>query len=68
MDRCPADDPVGAAYTRHQLPDEAPDKRDLIGARTQLPWSGRADWVCSLPDHWERITEAVLSMMLTSRV
>jgi hypothetical protein len=48
LERYPADDPVGANYRR--LP--APDEGYLIGARNEPPWSGCADWVCSLPDHW----------------
>lgn len=29
-----------------------PDERDIIGARTVVPFNGGGDWTCSLPDHW----------------
>lgn len=29
-----------------------PDERDIIGARTVVPFNGGGDWTCTLPDHW----------------
>lgn len=29
-----------------------PDERDLIGARTIVPFNGGGDWTCAKPDHW----------------
>ena len=29
-----------------------PDERDIIGARTIVPFNGGGDWTCALPDHW----------------
>lgn len=29
-----------------------PDERDIIGARTVVPFNGGGDWVCAKPDHW----------------
>ncbi|MCX6856739.1 MAG: twin-arginine translocation signal domain-containing protein [Verrucomicrobia bacterium] len=29
-----------------------PDERDIIGARTVVPFNGGGDWTCALPDHW----------------
>lgn len=29
-----------------------PDERDLIGARTIVPFNGGGDWTCAAPDHW----------------
>jgi hypothetical protein len=53
FERYSADHPVGASY-RHNatFPGEAPDEGYLIGARNEPPWSGCADWACSLPEHW----------------
>jgi hypothetical protein len=42
------------AYSKVLGPFEkpGPDERDLIGARTVVPFNGGGDWVCSKPDHW----------------
>ena len=29
-----------------------PDERDIIGARTIVPFNGGGDWTCALPNHW----------------
>lgn len=29
-----------------------PDERQLIGARTVVPFNGSGDWICTRPDHW----------------
>lgn len=29
-----------------------PDEREIIGARTVVPFNGGGDWTCALPDHW----------------
>ncbi|HEY1081406.1 MAG TPA: N,N-dimethylformamidase beta subunit family domain-containing protein [Prosthecobacter sp.] len=29
-----------------------PDERDIIGARTVVPFNGGGDWTCTRPDHW----------------
>lgn len=29
-----------------------PDERDIIGARTVVPFNGGGDWTCTKPDHW----------------
>jgi hypothetical protein len=29
-----------------------PDERDIIGARTVVPFNGGGDWTCAMPDHW----------------
>jgi hypothetical protein len=29
-----------------------PDERDIIGARTIVPFNGGGDWTCALSDHW----------------
>ncbi len=29
-----------------------PDEREIIGARTVVPFNGGGDWTCVLPDHW----------------
>jgi hypothetical protein len=42
--------PKGKPYPR--FPGEAPDEGYLIGARSDAPYTGCADWACSLPDHW----------------
>lgn len=42
------------AYSKVLGPFEnpGPDERDIIGARTIVPFNGGGDWTCSLPDHW----------------
>jgi hypothetical protein len=29
-----------------------PDEREIIGARTVVPFNGGGDWTCRLPEHW----------------
>lgn len=29
-----------------------PDERDIIGARTVVPFNGGGDWTCQRPEHW----------------
>ena len=29
-----------------------PDERDIIGARTAVPFNGGGDWTCANPEHW----------------
>ena len=29
-----------------------PDERNIIGARTVVPYNGGGDWTCAAPDHW----------------
>ena len=29
-----------------------PDEREIIGARTIVPFNGGGDWTCAKPDHW----------------
>jgi hypothetical protein len=29
-----------------------PDEREIIGARSVVPFNGGGDWVCTSPDHW----------------
>jgi hypothetical protein len=29
-----------------------PDERDIIGARTVVPFNGGGDWTCTQPEHW----------------
>lgn len=29
-----------------------PDERDIIGARTIVPFNGGGDWTCTKPEHW----------------
>ena len=29
-----------------------PDERNIIGARTVVPFNGSGDWICTAPDHW----------------
>ena len=29
-----------------------PDERDIIGARTAVPFNGGGDWTCAKPGHW----------------
>jgi hypothetical protein len=52
LERYPANHPVGAAYREYPVPAEAPDEGYLMGARNEFPWSGCANWACTLPDHW----------------
>jgi len=42
------------AYSKVLGPFEnpGPDERDLIGARTIVPFNGGGDWTCAKPDHW----------------
>ena len=42
------------AYSKVLGPFEnpGPDERDLIGARTAVPFNGGGDWTCTKPDHW----------------
>ncbi|MCP5560295.1 MAG: hypothetical protein H7A55_21300 [Verrucomicrobiaceae bacterium] len=42
------------AYSKVLGPFEnpGPDERDIIGARTTVPFNGGGDWTCALPDHW----------------
>jgi hypothetical protein len=30
----------------------APDERNIIGARSIVPFNGGGDWICTRPDHW----------------
>ncbi|MBK8090941.1 MAG: hypothetical protein IPK32_02785 [Verrucomicrobiaceae bacterium] len=43
-----------AAYSKVLGPFEnpGPDERQIIGARTIVPFNGGGDWTCALPDHW----------------
>ncbi|MDB6073706.1 MAG: hypothetical protein JWO89_1346 [Verrucomicrobiaceae bacterium] len=43
-----------AAYSKVLGPFEnpGPDERDLIGARTTVPFNGGGDWTCAKPEHW----------------
>ena len=43
-----------AAYAKVLGPFEnpGPDERDIIGARTIVPFNGGGDWTCAKPDHW----------------
>jgi hypothetical protein len=43
-----------AAYSKVLGPFEnpGPDERDLIGARTGVPFNGGGDWTCTKPEHW----------------
>lgn len=43
-----------AAYSKVLGPFEnpGPDERDIIGARTVVPFNGGGDWTCAQPDHW----------------
>ncbi|TCC36443.1 N,N-dimethylformamidase beta subunit family domain-containing protein [Kribbella speibonae] len=50
--RYPADHPIGAQHRAQPVPGDAPDEGQLIGAKSAVPWTGCADWACSLPDHW----------------
>lgn len=34
------------------LPQGAPDERNIIGARSVVPFNGGGDWTCTKPDHW----------------
>lgn len=29
-----------------------PDEREIIGARTIVPFNGGGDWTCAMPEHW----------------
>lgn len=42
------------AYSKVLGPFEnpGPDEREIIGARTIVPFNGGGDWTCGLPDHW----------------
>ena len=42
------------AYSKILGPFEnpGPDERDIIGARTVVPFNGGGDWTCAMPDHW----------------
>jgi len=42
------------AYSRVLGPFEnpGPEERDIIGARTVVPFNGGGDWTCAKPDHW----------------
>ena len=42
------------AYSKVLGPFEnpGPDERDIIGARTTVPFNGGGDWTCAKPDHW----------------
>ena len=42
------------AYSKVLGPFEnpGPDERDIIGARTIVPFNGGGDWTCAKPDHW----------------
>ena len=35
-----------------QFPGTTPSEATLIGARTQVPATGAADWICAAPAHW----------------
>ena len=34
------------------LTDKAPDERNIIGARSVVPFNGGGDWTCVQPNHW----------------
>jgi len=34
------------------LTDKAPDERNIIGARSVVPFNGGGDWTCTKPTHW----------------
>lgn len=40
------------AKTLGPFENPGPDERDLIGARTIVPFNGGGDWTCAKPDHW----------------
>ena len=42
------------AYSKVLGPFEkpGPDERDIIGARTIVPFNGGGDWTCAKPEHW----------------
>jgi hypothetical protein len=42
------------AYSKVLGPFEkpGPDEREIIGARTTVPFNGGGDWTCAKPDHW----------------
>jgi hypothetical protein len=35
-----------------RLPHQSPNSSQLVGARNLSPFTGGADWICTLPDHW----------------
>ena len=35
-----------------ELTDRGPDERNIIGARSVVPFNGGGDWTCTKPDHW----------------
>jgi hypothetical protein len=35
-----------------RLPHSSPSSGELVGARNLSPFTGGADWVCALPEHW----------------
>jgi len=34
------------------LPHASPNSAELVGARNLAPFTGGADWICVVPDHW----------------
>ena len=34
------------------LPHRSPNSNELVGARNLAPFTGGADWVCAMPEHW----------------
>ena len=34
------------------LKSAGPDEREIIGARSIVPFNGGGDWICKKPDHW----------------
>lgn len=34
------------------LKETGPDERNIIGARSVVPFNGGGDWTCARPDHW----------------
>jgi len=34
------------------LTSKGPDERNIIGARSVVPFNGGGDWTCTRPDHW----------------
>ncbi len=34
------------------LTDKGPDERNIIGARSVVPFNGGGDWTCTKPSHW----------------
>jgi hypothetical protein len=35
-----------------RLPHSSPSSSELVGARNLSPFTGGADWICALPEHW----------------